>query len=83
MICQKAIVETTTKILPSRTKSRTMMTNLVCHCGKRLEVSVRKDGWMLSLQAVALGNRWHLDHWLDLVWAKEIAALCPGCWEKA
>lgn len=43
------------------TKSRkTMKTELVCVCGKRLAVSVARNGWFLSLMAVALASKWKL-----------------------
>ena len=61
-----------------------MMTELVCPCGNRLEVSINKNGWFLSLQAVALANRWLLsdsDHG-DLRAGCTFPARCPNCHDQ-
>jgi len=71
----------TTKTPTSPTRRRRMMrTELCCPCGKKLEVSVRKNGWYLSLEAVALANKWQLS---DIEgfggMAARFPALCPEC----
>ena len=55
-----------------------MTTELRCKCGKALEVSGPKEGWRLSLVAVALANGWTLDRY-DLEWSKSIEAKCSTC----
>ena len=67
----------TTRIRTSQSKAK-MTTELVCHCGKTLEVSVPKKGWQLSLVAVALAEGWTLDRY-DLEWGKNIEAKCSTC----
>lgn len=57
----------------------TMKTELVCPCGKRLEVSVRKNGWWTSLIVVAAASLWNIDRYADIAWGKEIPAFCPHC----
>ena len=37
-----------------------------------------KEGWRLSLVAVALANGWTLDRY-DLEWSKSIEAKCSTC----
>jgi hypothetical protein len=56
-----------------------MTTELVCRCGNRLKVSIQKNGWLLSLLAVSLANRWRLDHLEDIKWEEEIPGHCPKC----
>lgn len=56
-----------------------MKTELVCPCGRRLEVSVRKRGWLMSLIAVALASRWKVCEHYEAKWGKTIDAYCPDC----
>jgi hypothetical protein len=72
---------TAIKTAGCRTNNGKMMTELVCCCGNRLKVSVKKDGWIVSLWATGLANRWlvELDKLVDHGWAKEFAARCPKC----
>ena len=56
-----------------------MTTDLVCPCGKRLKVSVQKNGWLLSLIAVALAHHWKLEENFEVHWGKTMPAYCPNC----
>lgn len=73
----------TTKIPTSQTKSPRMRkerrTELVCVCGKRLDVWVPNEGWLPSLIAVALANRWKIEQHWEVEWRNEIDAYCPNC----
>lgn len=59
-------------------KPRKMTTELVCRCGARLKVSVKRYGWWPNLVAVATASLWKLPDDLN-EWADEIAAYCPTC----
>lgn len=63
----------------SPTNKRTRTTELVCPCGKRLEISVDKNGWLLSLLAITLAHRWKLKDATMSEWSEEIDATCPTC----
>jgi hypothetical protein len=69
---------TAIKTAECRKTKKTMTTELVCPCGNRLKVSVQKNGWFLSLEAVAMANHWNLDlHTSSL--GETFPALCPKC----
>lgn len=60
-------------------KTAKMTTELVCPCGKRLEVSVESNGWFDALSAVALANRWKLEDNFDFRISEQTPAYCPYC----
>lgn len=60
-------------------KTKKMKTELVCPCGRTLEVMVQKNGWFLSLEAVALANRWKLESAFEVKLVDKIPAYCPDC----
>lgn len=62
----------------SRT-SRKVTTDLVCDCGRRLSISVDKKGWLVSMWAVALANRWNLKSYEQAALNPEFPAICPQC----
>ena len=66
------------------TKAPMMKTELVCQCGQRLEVSVQSCGWVLSLEAVALANRWVInpERIISGEWSDYMPATCPKCYQR-
>lgn len=55
------------------------MTDLVCVCGKTLTVMVPDKGWLISLIATALANRWKIEQSYEVSWSDRIDAYCPNC----
>lgn len=62
-----------------RTKVKTVETELVCPCGKRLSISVSKKGWYPSLIAVATASLWNVDEFVGVKMGKTIPAFCSHC----
>jgi hypothetical protein len=62
-------------------KTAKLTTELVCPCGARFKVTVKKKGWLLSLWRVGLTKRWviELDKLVDGIFKPEIPAKCPKC----
>lgn len=75
---------TATKTEGCRKTKRTMTTELVCPCGNRLTVSVDKKGWLTSLWAVGLANRWivELSKIVESGWQDHFEAQCPKCLDE-
>ena len=65
--------------MSTRAKPKTTITELVCPCGKRLSISVRKNVWYPSLIAVATANLWNVDEFVEVKPGKTIPAFCPHC----
>lgn len=58
-------------------KTAKMMTELVCPCGHRLEVSVKFNGWYIDLLDVAHASGWRVQD--SPMLSQHIAAKCPQC----
>lgn len=70
---------TPTKTGECPTSGKTRTTDLLCVCGKKLTVTVPKAGWLVSLIATALANRWKVEQSYEVQWSNPIDAYCPNC----